>query len=124
MNSLVSKIFRTHQECSDCPSPKVIKQFFEELLGLLFPEYALQKAKSQEEVAARLILLREQLGAILSRNKHLHLGEGIDIAQEFFDRLERVFDWVHQDVDAMYAGDPAASGFNSAKASSSVRPRR
>lgn len=108
MNALVSKIFRTHQECSDCPSPKVIQQFFEELLGLLFPEYALQKAKSQEEVAARLILLREQLGSILSRNKHLHQGEGNELAREFFEKLERVFDWVHQDVDAMYEGDPAA----------------
>ncbi len=108
MNSLVSKIFRTHQACSDCPSPKVIQLFFEELLGLLFPEYAVQKAKSQEEVAARLILLREQLGSILSRNRHLHQGDGAHLAGVFFDQLERVFDWVHQDVDAMYEGDPAA----------------
>ena len=108
MNSLVTKIFRTHQECSDCPSPKVIQQFFEELLGLLFPEYAVQKAKSHEEVAARLTLLREQLASILSRNHHLHAGIGTVLAKEFFDRLELVFDWVHQDVDAMDAGDPAA----------------
>lgn len=108
MNSLVSKIFNTHKECSDCPSPKVIQQFFEELLGLLFPEYALQKAKSQEEVAARLTLLKEQLSSILSRNHHLHSSLGPVLAKDFFDRLEVVFDWVHQDVEAMYAGDPAA----------------
>ncbi|GAB2480162.1 serine O-acetyltransferase EpsC [Algoriphagus taiwanensis] len=108
MNSLVSKIFKTHQSCSDCPSPQVIQSFFEELLGLLFPEYALQKVKSEEEVSARLILLREQLGAILSRNQHLHSGNGSVLAQSFFEQLEQVFDWVHQDVDAMYEGDPAA----------------
>jgi serine O-acetyltransferase len=108
MNSLVKKIHQAHQECSDCPSPQVIKQFFEELLGLLFPEYALQKAKSEEEVSARLVLLKETLTAILSRNKHLHSGDGRELADGFFKKLEKVFDWVHQDVDAMYEGDPAA----------------
>ena len=108
MNPLAIKIFRKHQECSDCPSPKVIQLFFEELLGLLFPEHAPQKAKSQEEVAARLILLKEKLGAILSRNNHLHGGDGYSLANDFFDQLELIFDWIHQDVDAMYDGDPAA----------------
>lgn len=108
MNSLVSKIYLTHQECSDCPSPKVVQQFFEELLGLLFPEYAVQKAKSEEEVTARLTLLREQLNHILTRNKHLHTSSGDVLAGEFFGRLEQVFDWVHQDVEAMFEGDPAA----------------
>jgi serine O-acetyltransferase len=108
MNSLVSKIYLTHQECSDCPSPKVVQQFFEELLGLLFPEYAVQKAKSEEEVTARLTLLREQLNHILTRNKHLHTSSGDALAGEFFGRLEQVFDWVHQDVEAMFEGDPAA----------------
>ncbi|TDQ14755.1 serine O-acetyltransferase [Algoriphagus boseongensis] len=108
MKSLIQKIHHAHQECSDCPSPKVIQQFFEELLGLLFPEYAVQKVKSEEEVSARLILLKETLTAILLRNKHLHAGDGKELAADFFHKLEKVFDWVHQDVDAMYAGDPAA----------------
>lgn len=108
MDSLIKKIHQAHQECSDCPSPKVVQQFFEELLGLLFPEYAVQKVKSQEEVAARLILLKETLSAILTRNRHLHQAEGEELAARFFSGLEQVFDWVNQDVDAMFAGDPAA----------------
>lgn len=108
MNPLVSKIYQAHQECSDCPSPQVIQQFFEETLGLLFPEYAVQKAKSEEEVAARLTLLKETLSTILNRNKHLHQGDGSEIAAKFFKKLDTVFDWVHQDVQAMYDGDPAA----------------
>lgn len=108
MDSLIKKIHQAHQECSDCPSPKVVQQFFEELLGLLFPEYAVQKVKSQEEVSARLILLKETLSAILTRNRHLHQGEGGELASRFFSGLEQVFDWVNQDVDAMFEGDPAA----------------
>jgi serine O-acetyltransferase len=108
MDSLVRKIHQAHQECSDCPSPKVVEQFFEELLGLLFPEYAVQKVKSEHEVSARLVLLRETLSAILTRNRHLHQAEGSQLAFQFFSGLEKIFDWVHQDVDAMYEGDPAA----------------
>jgi serine O-acetyltransferase len=108
MDSLIKKIHQAHLECSDCPSPKVVQQFFEELLGLLFPEYAVQKVKSQDEVSARLILLKETLSAILTRNRHLHESEGGELAAKFFSGLEQVFDWVNQDVDAMFAGDPAA----------------
>lgn len=108
MISLIKKIHEAHQECSDCPSPKVVQQFFEELLGLLFPEYAVQKAKSEDEVSARLILLKETLSSILARNNHLHQSEGSHLALQFFAGLEQIFDWVHQDVDAMYEGDPAA----------------
>jgi serine O-acetyltransferase len=108
MDSLIRKIHEAHQECSDCPSPKVVEQFFEELLGLLFPEYAVQKVNSEDEVSARLILLRETLSAILTRNRHLHQAEGSQLSLRFFSGLEKIFDWVHQDVDAMYEGDPAA----------------
>lgn len=108
MDSFISKLFLAHQECSDCPSPKVIKQFFEELLGLLFPEYTVQKINNKEELSAKLDQLQNSFHAILSRNKHLYEGKADLIAQEFFQNLERIYDWVHQDIDAMYAGDPAA----------------
>jgi serine O-acetyltransferase len=108
MDSFISKLFLAHQECSDCPSPKVIKQFFQELLGLLFPEYRVEKISEKEELSAKLDQLQNTFTAILSRNKHLYEGKSELIAQEFFQHLERIYDWVHQDIDAMYAGDPAA----------------
>jgi serine O-acetyltransferase len=108
MDSFISKLFLAHQECSDCPSPKVIKQFFEELLGLLFPEYRVEKISEMEELSSKLDQLQNRFTSILSRNKHLYEGKSELIAQEFFQNLERIYDWVHQDIDAMYAGDPAA----------------
>lgn len=108
MNSFVSKIHRAHQECSDCPSPKVIQQFFEEVLGLLFPEYSVQKIKDESEVEQKLAASQFTLEVILQRNNQLHGQNGKELAAEFLNRLEKVYDWIHLDVDAMYSGDPAA----------------
>lgn len=108
MQLFISKIHKAHQECTDCPSPKVIKNFFEELLGLLFPEYSVNKIKEKTEVEAQFDRLRNSLSIILERNTHLHGGDGKALAYEFFKGLEKIFDMVHEDVDAMYEGDPAA----------------
>jgi serine O-acetyltransferase len=108
MQSFISKIHQAHQECADCPSPKVIQQFFEELLGLLFPEYSVNKIKEKKDVEEVFNRLQSTLSSILVRNAHLHSGNGNDLAERFFEGLEKVFEMVHEDVDAMYEGDPAA----------------
>ncbi|MGM0944859.1 MAG: serine O-acetyltransferase [Bacteroidota bacterium] len=108
MDSLIKKIYQAHQECSDCPSPQVVQQFFEGLLGLLFPEHSVQKVKEETELRIRMDELKERLSKILERNTHLHGQNGRQLSSQFFTNLERVYDWINQDVDAMYAGDPAA----------------
>jgi len=108
MESFVSKLYKAHQDCSACPSPKVIQQFFESVLGLLFPEYTVEKIDDESQIEASLYQLKDNLSIILDRNPHLHQGIGSKIADKFFLNLEQVFDWIHQDVDAMFEGDPAA----------------
>ncbi|SFT67265.1 serine O-acetyltransferase [Algoriphagus locisalis] len=108
MESFVSKLYKAHQDCSECPSPKVIQQYFEDLLGLLFPEYTVEKISDKSQIEASLMKLKENLSSILERNPHLHKGIGSKLADSFFLNLEQVFDWINQDVDAMFAGDPAA----------------
>ncbi|TXE08857.1 serine O-acetyltransferase [Algoriphagus aquimarinus] len=108
MESFVSKLYKAHQDCSECPSPKVIQQFFEDVLGLLFPEYSVERINDKFQIEASLVQLNNDLSSILHRNPHLHSGVGSKITAAFFANLEQVFDWIHQDVDAMFAGDPAA----------------
>jgi serine O-acetyltransferase len=108
MDSLIKKIHQAHQNAPDFPSPKTIQQFFEDLLGLLFPEFSVQNIREEEDVRSTMQTLQVQLTKILSRNPHLHFGDGEQLSQAFFEGLETVFDWINQDVDAMYAGDPAA----------------
>ncbi|WP_439489088.1 serine O-acetyltransferase [Algoriphagus sp.] len=108
MESFISKLYKAHQDCSECPSPKVIQQFFEDVLGLLFPEHTVEKIWDKSQIEASLIRLEDDLSSILERNPHLHSGMGSKLASVFFQNLEQVFDYIHQDVDAMFEGDPAA----------------
>lgn len=108
MDSLIKKIHQAHQHSSDLPTPKTIHQFFEDLIGLLFPEFSVQTVREEDDVKSSLQGLQAQLAKILSRNIHLHSGDGEKLAQRFFEKLETVYDWINQDVDAMYSGDPAA----------------
>lgn len=108
MKSFISKIHAAHQECLDCPSPLVIKEFFEQVLGLLFPEYSVNIITDKAQIENEFQNLQARLEKILIKNVHLHGADGAQLAAEFFESLEQVYDWIHQDIDAMYAGDPAA----------------
>jgi serine O-acetyltransferase len=108
MKSLSQKLFKAHQECPKCPSPKMIHTFFEDLLGMLFPEYAVKILETEKEVADQLANLQSRLSEILIQNQHLFKGDGKLLTESFFHKLGEVYDLIHLDVDAMYEGDPAA----------------
>ncbi len=108
MDSFIAKIKNAHQACPDCPSPKTIQHFYEEVLGLLFPDFAIKLLKTDVEVEAKIQEIRTSLSKILVNNKHLHQSDGEAIANDFFLKLEVVYELIKQDVQAMFDGDPAA----------------
>jgi len=108
MEDLTLKIFEAHKNCPKCPSTKVIHTFFEELLSLLFPEYANQPLGDLQQVRGKYELLKNELHGVLVNNPQLHGVDGSYIADRFFKGLSEVYTSIHDDVDAMYAGDPAA----------------
>lgn len=108
MESLVQKISKAHQTCPECPSARVIQLFFEQVLGLLFPDFADELLKDPQQVQQKLEELRCKLSGLLIKNKHLHHADGGALAEEFFKNLEGIYELILQDVQAMYDGDPAA----------------
>lgn len=108
MKKLIDKVYKSHQDCPECPSPKLIQTFFESLLGLLFPEHALNIIKDKAEIEQSFGALKNQFSDILVKNKHLHHGDGESLSAKFFENLSEVYDLIHQDVDAMFSGDPAS----------------
>ncbi|MCH7400013.1 serine acetyltransferase [Belliella sp. DSM 107340] len=108
MKKLIDKVYKSHQDCPECPSPKLIQTFFESLLGLLFPEHALNIIKDKAEIEQSFGALKKQFSEILVKNKHLHHGDGELLSAKFFENLSEVYDLIHQDVDAMFSGDPAS----------------
>lgn len=108
MESLINKITQSHRDCPESPSPQSVKLFFDDLLGLLFPDFALEVLNEQERVIEHLNDMHRRLIKILKRNPNLYSGNAESIAKDFFLQLDVVYDLIQGDVDAMYTGDPAA----------------
>ncbi|MDN3205433.1 serine O-acetyltransferase [Algoriphagus sediminis] len=108
MNSFLKKLQAAHRDCSDCPSPKAVQEFFSELLGLLFPEFTVKRIEDAEGIEEELERLKEVFTSLLERNPQLCDGKGEEISEDFFKGLEGVFDAINKDIDAMFEGDPAA----------------
>lgn len=106
--SFIDKIYDSHKQCPECPSPRVVQEFFEGVLGVLFPEYAVKILQERSEVEDKLSYYEVQLQGILGRNKMLINKGSEEVAKDFFRGLHGVFDSIHEDIDAMFAGDPAA----------------
>jgi serine O-acetyltransferase len=101
-------LYDAHQACTKCPPIKVITRFFEDLLGVLFPAFVSRPVGEYAEFETRVRALEGELDAILYRNL---LDEQIDPRQviaSFFAAVPDLYRRLQEDVDAMFAGDPAA----------------
>jgi serine O-acetyltransferase len=108
MSTFIDRLHQSHNLCPGCPSPKVINRFFQDILGLMFPEHANELLKERGNLEMKYFDLQVQLKKILMRNSQLHSGDGEDLAIKFFDSMEHVYDLLLEDLEAIYAGDPAA----------------
>ncbi|WP_339923591.1 serine acetyltransferase [uncultured Cyclobacterium sp.] len=109
MDGFLNRLQKAHNLCPGCPSPKVINSFFDDILGILFPEHSSKALKDLGSLEMKFSDLRLQLREILKLNVALHQANGEALADAFFEKLEdEVYNKLHEDIDAMYKGDPAA----------------
>lgn len=108
MTSFIDRLHRAHNACPECPSPKIIRKFFDDILGILFPEHSNEILKERGNLEMKLFDLQVQLKKILRNNSHLHGGDGEELGTAFFDQLEYIYGLLQEDLEAMYAGDPAS----------------
>lgn len=106
--AFLNKIYQEHRACSDCPSPTVVSQFFEELLGTLFPDFSRKPFASAEELELHVDELKLQLGQILFKKPNKGTINWERTSTSFFESLPLIHTRLMQDVEAMYEGDPAA----------------
>lgn len=110
-----------HLDCGDLPSKHAIATLCEDLLHLLFPGFFSEEAVSSKElglVTSELVAsIRERLNAEVSRSMRLNGGDeykNIDttaLVCRFMLSLPDVRALLSTDVEAAFAGDPAARGF-------------
>jgi serine O-acetyltransferase len=105
--SFIDKLYQAHQACPTCPSPAEVASFFNRLLGTLFPEFTRLNLTSTDALTAHMDELRKELDRIVNFNPYKN-GDVSQVATTFFDVLPSIYDRLNEDVEAMYAGDPAA----------------
>ncbi len=106
--SFAQRIFQKHKECANCPSTILIPQFFTDLLGILFPNYASSPALDFADFQKRIQQMNLELIQILTNNTTKDILDPMKLAESFFAELPQVYDRIQLDINAMFEGDPAA----------------
>lgn len=110
--SFLDKLYLAHRTCTECPSPAIVAQFFEDLLSTLFPDFAEKPFRDREELQLHLDELKLQLEQILCKNRAIGMPDNEQVAAAFMQSLPQVYTRLNQDVQAMYEGDPAAKSLH------------
>ncbi|MEM0940020.1 MAG: serine acetyltransferase [Bacteroidota bacterium] len=103
--SFIEKIYARHERCDHCLSANKIAYFFDELLGLLFPNFSDHPIKNKEMLQQSFKSSKVQLSRLIKAT----LSTKFELmARDFFKALPSVFELLIEDVQAIYEGDPAA----------------
>lgn len=98
-------LYSKHQEAGKCLPPEMIARWFNELLGLLFPERNTNEFNSEDDFTQHAENLQKELVFVL---EHCEGQEGSEAATRFFDRLPGLKTALDLDLEATFQGDPAA----------------
>ncbi len=106
--SFVDKLYQRQQACPTCPPQSIVSEWFESLLGCLFPDHAEETFDNPKEFELYFQSVQLQLEQILS-----HIPVDLEqkpehIVANVFEKLPEVLNKLDQDVEALLAGDPAA----------------
>lgn len=107
-SDFLKKIYNKHKDCAKCPSTVLVPQFFTDLLGILFPNFASSPVLDYVEFQKRIQTLNFELAQVLARNGTDEETDHINQANTFFELLPDIYKKIQMDVDAMFEGDPAA----------------
>ena len=95
-----------HRQAARLPTRREVDGMLEEILGLLFPQHSLDAQLSEEEIGARLTLLRRDLERMLS--SIVTHEQSADLTTRFTKKLPEIYEHLQADAAAIMDGDPAA----------------
>jgi serine O-acetyltransferase len=100
------KLFLSHQECTLCPSPTEVSEFYVQLLSSLFADFRQLSSLSEEQFFQFMDDLKKKLERLIKYDSGSQ--DPSLLATRFFDALPALVDSLNEDVTAMFEGDPAA----------------
>jgi serine O-acetyltransferase len=101
-------LFAAHSEAHRIPSPKLVCNWLDGLLGLLFPELADHRFKNLREFEQAASNSRLELYSILSTLADDLPAPPNYLEERLMEQLPVIHKWLCEDADAILAGDPAA----------------
>jgi serine O-acetyltransferase len=104
----IEDLLAAHREASKCPPPEMVIRFFNELIGVLFPEFANERFSDADSIRKRLNELKEEFRTILDHNKECVKSGVSGLEDHVFSELPEIRRMLLLDIDAMFMGDPAA----------------
>lgn len=107
-DTFIQKLLKYHNDASACPPPDRIIRFFNNLLGLIFPEFSEERFTDADSIKQKLDKMKHELADILSQNSDCVQSSRNSIPDHIFDELPAIHEGLLQDVDAIFMGDPAA----------------
>lgn len=94
------------------PSPDEVKQIFNRLLGVLFPDYSNSTFYTIKEFEDYIKQLKEDLAEMIKHTVgNLSLNHA-EVVERFFNEMPVIYQKLEGDISAMYQGDPAAKSIN------------
>lgn len=108
IHSFINELAKAHRDVSKCPPPEMVITFFDDLLGLLFPEFAFNRFTDEHEIQEQLQHCKTELRTILDHNKECVKSGVSGLEDTFFEQLPGIRQLLLQDIDAIFDGDPAA----------------
>lgn len=102
------ELHTAHTQASKCPPPKMVIAFFDELLGLLFPEYASTRYTDRVKLEAQYDFLKKEFRGILDINSDCLRSQEPGVVDRIFENLPSIRKKLMLDIEAICQGDPAA----------------
>ena len=105
----LDQLLAQHQQTPPFPATSDIKKLFTKIVLTLFPEQTRQHFKEASELKSVWESIENGLESLLYSMKDQLSEDPAVIANRFLDRIPAIYDLLQTDVEAMVAGDPAAT---------------
>ena len=106
--SFLKKIYQAHQIPKALPGISEIDRFVTHLTQFLYPELNNKRFVTQREIETQVGFLKLEFGKLLIKTQACGNNNVEDCVDNFFERLEEVYDLSQGDTQAILMGDPAA----------------
>ncbi|MDA9773523.1 hypothetical protein N9B82_01085, partial [Saprospiraceae bacterium] len=107
-DTFIQALYDRHQDCDACPPRQKVLDFFDDLIGILFPDLSKQKYSSALEFKSKILKTQSLLEEILHLDSKIPKALRQGGTEAFFDLIPAIYESLVEDAKAMYEGDPAS----------------